>query len=458
MLLEKPAPVSHVLQRTRLALLVFGLTIVTSISWVEEQGAFYSKHFFPWGIEAIGMNLGFKTGREMKNLGPTGLVLAAAQAPVNAAKSAYLGDALPLLRIDMKFKNYTILRTLRSRAIKRGILTSTERRFLPIVIQLGDHAVEAKARLTGGQIDHIQHLNKWSLRIRTKKGHHDFGMRRFSLRHPKTRGFHAEPLVGEVLRTQGILVPRYRFVRVELNGEALGVMAAEESFVKEMVESQARKEAPILYHDYTIKRENAYTARPTAFHLSDRAMPIKSQMLKGGTRIPSSFDAAIGRLRSWEEGTSKASEVFDRELWGRFIATCEYFGIKHGLHFYNQRFYYNPMTGWLEPVAYDLNPHQTVWEKHLDHLALSIEDQQYEYGVQSLHEPAVWAAYVSSLENLIFQMEEGTLGTQIKDLQNQYIEQIYVNGHIYHIMRWWETRIYKNGNWRRKTGINWPSE
>ena len=152
-----------------------------------------------------------------------------------------------------------------------------------------------------------------------------------------------EPLVGEVLRKQEILVPRHRFVRVELNGESLGIMAAEESFVKELIESQQRKESPIVYHDFTIKRESGYASEPNAFYLSDRSMPLKSQMFKKGKKLPLTFDAAFGRLRSWEEGTVSTTEVFDHELVGRFIATCEYFGIKHGLHFYNQRFYYRTL-------------------------------------------------------------------------------------------------------------------
>ena len=59
---------------------------------------------------------------------------------------------------------------------------------------------------------------------------HIFGMRRFSLQHPKVRGYQGEALFLEYLRRQGLLAPRYFFVHVTINGNEAGIMAVEEHF------------------------------------------------------------------------------------------------------------------------------------------------------------------------------------------------------------------------------------
>ena len=53
----------------------------------------------------------------------------------------------------------------------------------------------------------------------------------------------------EALKREGILVPRYFFVDLTVNGSYIGIMAFEEHFSKELLESQGRKESVILKFD-----------------------------------------------------------------------------------------------------------------------------------------------------------------------------------------------------------------
>ena len=47
------------------------------------------------------------------------------------------------------------------------------------------------------------------------------------------------------------------------------------------------------------------------------------------------------------------SKVFDTKLLAKYWALCDLFDALHGLIYFNLRFYYNPITGLLEPVHYD---------------------------------------------------------------------------------------------------------
>jgi hypothetical protein len=63
----------------------------------------------------------------------------------------------------------------------------------------------------------------------------------------------------------------------------------------------------------------------------------------------------VGLLRGFIEGTLPASEVFDVERIGGFIAVSQFWGAWHAIRWHNLRFYLNPMTMRLEPIAFDAN-------------------------------------------------------------------------------------------------------
>ena len=92
--------------------------------------------------------------------------------------------------------------------------------------------VVRKLRLKGDYTDHLEG-KKWSMRIHVKKKDQIFGMRRVSIQARRTRAFHAEAIVLEHYRREGVLAPRYAFVNVSVNGDDIGLMAVEESFSKE---------------------------------------------------------------------------------------------------------------------------------------------------------------------------------------------------------------------------------
>jgi len=73
-----------------------------------------------------------------------------------------------------------------------------------------------------------------------------FGMTKFSIHDPIQRGYQNEAIAADMMRLFGILSPRYFFVDVRINDQTIGIMALEEHFTKELLESQSRRNGPIL--------------------------------------------------------------------------------------------------------------------------------------------------------------------------------------------------------------------
>ena len=147
--------------------------------------------------------------------------------------------------IDLKFKHYNKLLIKREQALQLGFLVREQDDFVPAEIRTDSGTLSVKLRLKGDLLDHLRH-ERWSFRIHVKKGAQFRGMRRFSIQHPRTRGFVWEWAVLEAMRREEILAPRYGFLEVTFNGKPWGLYAFEESFGKELLESQARRESVIV--------------------------------------------------------------------------------------------------------------------------------------------------------------------------------------------------------------------
>ena len=106
---------------------------------------------------------------------------------------------IPELVIDIKFRHMQKLYKKRAEALKKGVLIQETEDFVPASIRHGDQTTRIKLRLKGDHTDHLD-SDKWSFRIHVKGKDHIFGMRRFSIQHPKVRGYQGESLFFETLR------------------------------------------------------------------------------------------------------------------------------------------------------------------------------------------------------------------------------------------------------------------
>ena len=233
------------------------------------------------------------------------------------------------------------------------------------------HKLKAELRLKGDWVDHIEHPTKLSFRIKIRKQGYVFGMKRFSIQHPKTRKYQAELLLMDEMRRWGVIAPRYRFVDVRINDYGIGVMALEEHFSKELLESQTRREGPIVILDEdlmwrqrdlnmrsnTANDPNAPGRSEVHLFMHDLAISqFRAPSYMPGTTATNNSVRAMSLYRDFMDGLLPTSEVFDLPKIARWWVLMNTWYGCHGQAAHNRRFYFNPTTDLLEPIAFDNGP------------------------------------------------------------------------------------------------------
>ncbi|MDJ0577915.1 MAG: CotH kinase family protein [Xenococcaceae cyanobacterium MO_234.B1] len=265
------------------------------------------------------------------------------------------------VELHIKFKNYQKLAFKRETALQKGFLLKSSDDYVPAKIVHQGKTVRVKMRLKGDYLDHLKSDKHWSYRVKVKDDETLFGMKVFSLQKPWTRRGLNEWLVLEALKREGILTPRYQFVKLLLNGDDLGMYAVEEHFNKFLIESNRQREGAIVKFN-----EDTYWAELVN---QDK---ISGRLANGGREyIASIIDGfqvnkqladpvrqkqylnAVHLLEAFRQGKLSASEAFDVEKMARFYALAELFKAQHALNWTNRRFYLNPVTSRLEPIGFD---------------------------------------------------------------------------------------------------------
>jgi hypothetical protein len=265
---------------------------------------------------------------------------------------------VPQLVIDIDFKSFQKILKKREKAMKKGKLVTSKKDFVPAKIRHEGKSTKVKLRLKGDLLDHLKG-DKWSFRVKVKGKDQIYGMRVFSIQSPLVRGFQGVALFYTSLKYYGLLAPRYKLVNAIINGNDLGIMSIEEHFSKEMLESSGRKESVIIRFDESLVWAARDGAQNTGlgghfdnYHLAD-IDGFGSKKIAKSDRLTSNYQVAVGLLRAFENGTLRASDVFDVELMARYIAVSEMWGSWHSFSWRNLRYYFNPITSRLEPIGND---------------------------------------------------------------------------------------------------------
>lgn len=276
-----------------------------------------------------------------------------------AARLAAAATASPRkIIIDLKHKDYQHLRFMREKALARGSLVTEDDSFVPAEVTVDGVMHKVRMRLKGDLVDHLQG-KKWSFRIETKGADAILGMRRFSIQSPERSAFLKEWFFHRFLRHEGLIALRYDYAEVIVNGDSLGIYAVEESFSKELIEHNERREGPIL------KLDETGLMTPGALSLGDRATDDDiyfaadvesfdtSKTLKDDT-LRAELEQGRALLSGVRRGTVALGDAFDVEKAARLYAMFDILqGGHHALRWKNARYYSNPVTGKLELIAYN---------------------------------------------------------------------------------------------------------
>ena len=274
------------------------------------------------------------------------------------------------INIDFEGLNYF---KARRNALGRFPLEEEEP-YKNVTIDWRDDQIRGKMKLKGFGWDHRSHPKKWSFAIALKGDDSLLGMERFSIHHPKTRGYQGECLYSKILIGNRDLAARCEYIDVSINGESIGVMTATERVGKNLLEMQGRKEGNVFRPAYQdmwkdLRRatrfrrgiKNPIESETFKLHTEAHALnrlltPLEvygAGKLSKNDELKKQYSDAIGLWEGMLLGHLRPSDIFDIESTARIIAATFAVGNFHSLQTHNIKLYFNPLTYKFEVLPTD---------------------------------------------------------------------------------------------------------
>jgi hypothetical protein len=318
--------------------------------------------------------------------------------------NGWLRGAPERIALEVSPADFARLAARRDEARRLGVLLGAPGDFVPARIRHGGETLEAKLRLKGDWVDHLQG-DKWSFRVKLEGPGSLLGLRHFSLHHPKTRNFVHEWVYHQALAREGVIALRYDFVEVDFQGRSLGVYALEEHFDAGLLEHNGRRPGPILKFDETLHWEDLAVqhrkgpASPTGLQSEEAAnvTAFGAQDWLDAAEDRARFVRAVDLLESFRAGELRVADAFDAEKLAAWFAVSDLLGASHGTNWINLRFHYDPVAARLEPVGFDGNA-----GARLEQLAGSARDAggASRFKERCFSDPEFAALYVRALERV----------------------------------------------------------
>lgn len=342
-------------------------------------------------------------------------------------------------------ENLAKLHKRRKKARKQKKLSNKGKRFVDAQLIFEGDTITAKVRLKGDKKDHWG-KNKFSLRVQLKGEKRLLGMRTFTLQSPRRRNMLDEWLFLNILQHEGLIGLRYHFIEMEINGDSRGIYALEESFGKELIEGNKRRDGPIIKFDegvmYDNKKLNADQFSSTALFKKSRILPFKSKVIKLKPLLYAQYKHGEQLLDDLRLGNLSLDEAIDVKKAAALFAMADLAGARHATRWNNVRFYYNPIINKLELIAYDGNAGRKItasyhenWQEHkLDNVEV------WEWKQVFFQDSAFVSMYFDKLEEItadgyleaLLDKFQGQIDTNEDILYRDYRDYRYSSGVIFH--------------------------
>lgn len=299
------------------------------------------------------------------------------------AKKPKVDKAAKALRIHIPSAAQDTLDAFQEQALAQGVISAEQKEYVQAFVEVDGKKAPVELRLKGDWTDHLK-TSKVSYRIKMGDGYAFDGLRTFSIQHPQTRSYAMEWFTHQIFEEEDVLTTRYEMIPVFINGKNCGVYAMEEHFDKQLLESRKRREGPIMKFDESGMWQVNKHEKMTGKHVGAPATASAeiSVFKKGRTkRTPTLFAQfleAQSLMEKYRQGAPNVGEYMDIEATAKYLALLEITGGKHGLTWHNQRFYFNPITQLLEPIAFDCFMEQNLLIQKQDIVSLKHPaDEEY---------------------------------------------------------------------------------
>ena len=261
------------------------------------------------------------------------------------------------LLIDEKDLSY--INKKRKNSFRNGVISKKTKKEFDATAIINEIEYPVTIRIKGDWLDHIQG-DKWSFRIKMKAGNFK-GMKEFSIQEPGTREYLSEWVLHKLFKSQDVLTTRYGFVPVVINGASHGIYAYEEHFEKRLIESNNRREGPILKFDedpmWIISRGNVRKKEGSLVWgpvmESSIIKPFKKKSTMNNETLRQQYLIGQNLLNQYRYDDEPISDLFKIDQLAKFYALTNIGRVWHPLRWHNERYYYDPVASKLEVIAYD---------------------------------------------------------------------------------------------------------
>jgi hypothetical protein len=328
--------------------------------------------------------------------------------------------------------NFEKIEEHRQEAIDRGHLMNIGDNYVDGELVYKGDTLKIELRLKGHMLDHVKG-DKWSYRIKVKKGKTFMGMKRFSIQHPGTRNYAYEWVYHKMMGDKEIISLNYDFVNVTLNGNNLGVYAVEEHFAQELAERNNRPSGPFMRFNPELYWVRRYMVDKEKISVEEEYSPFKSSFLepydRGATLKDSVLKAnyliAQQKMEQFKMGELTTSQIFDIEKLAKFHAVIDLLGGHHSLDWSDVKYYYNPETERIEPVAYESVSAFDIKKLCGSYNYVALDQKDKTFHQQLFSDATFFRAYIKEVEKIVSKDELDLFFSSIDEELTEKLNIIY---------------------------------
>lgn len=284
-----------------------------------------------------------------------------------------------------------------------GELLNEYKVYHPAKLKLNNNNYNIKIRTKGVRNIHWKDKDTTSYKIDIIGDNRLWGMEEFSFQKPITRNYTYEYLFHNLLGYVDLIRIKYFFVNLYFNDQNLGVYAVEESFSKELIERQKKRNGPI----FSIRDELGEYFPNIAFELYSENFWINEH--------PELIENAFSTLNNLKKENFNINQGFDIDKWAKYFAIMDITGAYHGSLIKSVKLYYNPTTALFEPIGYDLHKGAGIFDNFIISDFLQEDDITTSLNCSYICNHKEW--YLKFLK-----LDDGTLNYQFVKKYTDYLK------------------------------------
>ncbi len=198
-------------------------------------------------------------------------------------------------------------------------------------------------RLKGDRPIHYENIEYSSYRFNLDNDNFYNGLSSFSLQKPRIRNYIHEWLFHELSGELGLVKLKYQFVNLKINGARKGLYVLEEAFSNNLIEKNSRRVGPIFGLDEDYVSENFQDIKLDPYQKNYWNRSSNKDL----------FISVKNKILGFINRDLPLEQVMDIKKWANYFALCDLLSTKHGYAMKSVKFYYNPISGLIEPIPFD---------------------------------------------------------------------------------------------------------